>query len=113
MTSMARMIALTVFLSMVSLWDRVETAGMKRVAFEDPLKRHPGARQGAFFPEGFFGIRGTSWSKAAAGSQGGRKTGAVKSDKEDQNLFHVQAPAFLKSLTRSSSAAEKAGRFMA
>ena len=96
---------------MVSLWNGVEPAGVEGVAPAKSLERELGAGKRALFSQSFFGINGTARGEAATGPQKGRNTSAVKTDREDQEMFHAQAPAFLKSLIRSSSAAEKEGLF--
>jgi len=61
--------------------------------------------------QSFFRIHGTARRETAAGAKKGRGNGAVKMNYEDQQLFHAQTPAFLKSLMRSSSMSGEVGIF--
>jgi hypothetical protein len=105
------MTALTVFLSIFSLWNGVEPADVEGMALENPLERKPCAGNHALFAQSFFRINRTARGKAATGPQKWCAASAVKTNREDQKMLHAQAPVFLKSLTRSSFATEKGGFF--
>lgn len=74
-----------------------------------PLECEPRAGKSTFFVQRFFRINGTARGKATAGPQKRCANRTVKTDHEDQKIFHAQAPAFLKRPTRSFSTTEKGG----
>jgi hypothetical protein len=100
-----------VFIHIFSSLNGVESAGVERVALAKPPERKPAAGKRSFFTQGFFRINRAARGKATTGPQKRRAASAIKTNREDQKMFHAQAPAFLNRLIRSSSATEKGGFF--
>jgi hypothetical protein len=84
---------------------------VKGVALAKSLSRELRSGHRSVPPQDFFCINGTARRKPATGPKKRRKTGAVKTHHQDQELFHAHAPVFLKRLRRSASIAAKEGFF--